>query len=75
MWRNPDQAETPKRVIRTDQLVMMRQYTVLLAMPRVIYSAACHAQSNNDQIYIEVGKLYGQPVKVLSDTGCTGIGV
>ena len=27
---------TPKRVIRTDQLVMIRQYTVLLALPRVM---------------------------------------
>ena len=36
--------ETPKRVIQTDQLVMMRQYTVQLAVPRVM-------------IYIEVGKL------------------
>ena len=31
-----------------------------------IYSAACHAQ-----IYSEVGKLNGRPVKVLRDTGCT----
>ena len=29
-----------------------------------IYSAACHAQSNDGQIYIEVGKLNGWPVKV-----------
>ena len=35
-----------------------------------IYSAACHAQSNDGQIYIEVGKLNGRPVKVLQDTGC-----
>ena len=38
-----------------------------------IYSAACHAQSNDGQIYIGVGKLYGRPVKVLRDTGCTGM--
>ena len=38
-----------------------------------IYSVACCAQSNVGQIYIEVGKLNGQPVKVLRDTGCTGM--
>ena len=38
-----------------------------------IYSAACRAQSNDGQIYIEVGKLNEQPVKVLRDTGCTGM--
>ena len=38
-----------------------------------IYSAACHAQSNDGQIYIEIGKLNGWPVKVLCDTGCTGM--
>ena len=42
---------------------MMRQYTVLL----------CRAQSNDGQIYIEVGKLNGRPVKVLQDTGFTGM--
>ena len=36
-----------------------------------IYSAACCAQSNDGQIYIEVGKLNGRPVKVLRDTECT----
>ena len=61
MWKNPDQVETPKRVIQTDQLVMMRQYTMQLAV------------SNDGQIYIEVGKLNGWPVKVLRDTGCTGM--
>ena len=30
-----------------------------------IYSSACRAQSNDGQIYIEVGKLHGRPVKVL----------
>ena len=30
-----------------------------------IYSAACHAQSNDGQISIGVGKLNGRPVKVL----------
>ena len=38
-----------------------------------IYSAACHAQSNYGQIYFGVGKLNGRPVKVLRDTGCTGM--
>ena len=38
-----------------------------------IYSAACRAQSNDGQIYIEVDKLNGRPVKVLRDTGCTGM--
>ena len=42
---------------------MMRQYTVLL----------CRAQSNDGQTYIEVGKLNGRPVKVLQDTGFTGM--
>ena len=36
------------------------------------HRAACCAQSNDGQIYIEVGKLNGRPVKVLRDTGCTG---
>ena len=53
--------ETPRRVIQTNQLVKMRQYTVQLA------------QSNDGQIYIDVGKLNGWPVKVLRDTGCTGM--
>ena len=39
----------------------------------VVYRAACHAQSNDCQIYIGVGKLNGQPVKVLRDTGRTGM--
>ena len=38
-----------------------------------IYSAACRAQSNDGQIYIEVSKFNGWPVKVLRDTGCKGI--
>ena len=38
-----------------------------------IYSAACRAQSNDGQIYIEVCKLNGRPVKVPQDTGCTGM--
>ena len=38
-----------------------------------IYSAVCCAQSNVGQIYIEVGKLNGRPVKVLRDTGCRGM--
>ena len=30
-----------------------------------MYSAVCRAQSNDGQIYIEIGKLNGLPVKVL----------
>ena len=40
---------------------------------RAVYSAVCHAQSNDGQTYIGVGKLNGRPVKVLRDTGCTGM--
>ena len=40
---------------------------------RAVYSAVCHAQSNDGQTYVGVGKLNGQPVKVLHDTGCTGM--
>ena len=40
---------------------------------RAVYSAVCHAQSNDGQTYIGVGKLNGLPVKVLRDTGCTGM--
>ena len=32
---------------------------------RVVYSAACHAMSNDGQTYIGVGKLNGRLVKVL----------
>ena len=45
----------------------------LTSNDETIYSAACHAQCNGGQIYIEVGKLNGWPVKVLRDTGCTGM--
>ena len=38
---------------------------------RAVYSAVCHAQSNDGQTYMGVGKLNGRPVKVLRDTGCT----
>ena len=38
---------------------------------RAVYSAVCHAKSNDSQTYIGVGKLSGWPVKVLRDTGCT----
>ena len=38
-----------------------------------IYSAACRAQSNYGQIYFGVTKLNGWPVKILRDTGCTGM--
>ena len=36
---------------------------------RAVYSAVCHAQSNDGQTYVGVGKLNGRPVKVLRDTG------
>ena len=45
----------------------------LTSNDEAIYSAACRAQSNDGQIYVEVGKLNGWPVKVLGDTGCTGM--
>ena len=40
---------------------------------RAVYSAVCRAQSNNGQTYVGVGKLNGRLVKVLLDTGCTGM--
>ena len=40
---------------------------------RAVYSAVCRAQSNDGQTYVGVGKLIGRPVKVLRDTGCTGM--
>ena len=40
---------------------------------RAVYSAVCRAQSNDGQTYMGVGKLNGRPVKVLRDTGCTGM--
>ena len=40
---------------------------------RAVYIAVCHAQSNYGQTYLGVGKLNGRPVKVLRDTGCTGM--
>ena len=40
---------------------------------RAVYSAVCRAQSNHGQTYVGVGKLNGRPVKVLRDTGCTGM--
>ena len=46
-----------------------------LSNDEAIYRAACHAQSNESQAYIEIGKLNGRPVKVLRDTGCTGMTV
>ena len=45
----------------------------LTSNDEAIYSAACCAQSNDGQIYIGVGKLNGLPVKILRDTGCTGM--
>ena len=39
---------------------------------RVVYSAVCHAQSNDGQTYVGVRKLNGRRVKVLRDTGYTG---
>ena len=40
---------------------------------RAVYSAVCRAQSNDGQTYMGAGKLNGRPVKVLRDTGCTGM--
>ena len=40
---------------------------------RAVYSAVCCAQSNDGQTYIGLGKLNGRPVKVLRDTGFTGM--
>ena len=40
---------------------------------RAVYSAVCRAQSNDGQTYVGVGKLNARPVKVLRDTGCTGM--
>ena len=40
---------------------------------RAVYCAVCRAQSNDGQTYVGVGKLNGRPVKVLRDTGCTGM--
>ena len=42
---------------------------------RAIYSAVCHAQSNDGQTYryVGVGKFNGRQMKVLRDTGCTGM--
>ena len=40
---------------------------------RAVYSAVCYSQSNDGQTYVGVGKLNGRPVKVLRDTGCTGM--
>ena len=38
---------------------------------RAVYSAVCRA--HDGQTYVGVGKLNGRPVKVLRDTGCTGM--
>ena len=40
---------------------------------RAVYGAVCRAQRNDGQTYVGVGKLHGWPVKVLRDTGCTGM--
>ena len=40
---------------------------------RAVYSAVCRGQSNDGQTYVGLGKLNGWPVKVLRDTGCTGM--
>ena len=45
----------------------------LTSNDEAIYSAVCCAQINDGQIYIGVGKLNGRQVKVLLDTGCTGM--
>ena len=59
--QKPRSRGNSERVNRTDQLVLMRQYTVQLAV----------FQSNDGHIYIEVGKLNGWTVKELQDSGCT----
>ena len=56
--REPDPGEIRRRVVPKD---------------RAVYSAVCRAQSNDLQTYVGVGKLNGWPVKVLRDTGCTGM--
>ena len=40
---------------------------------RGVYNAVCHAQSNDGQTYVGVGKFNGRPVKVLRDIGCSGM--
>ena len=40
---------------------------------RAVYSAVWRTQSNDGQTYIGAGKLNGRLVKVLRDTGCTGM--
>ena len=45
----------------------------LTSNDKAVYSAVCHAQSNDGQTYIVVGKLNGQSVMVLRDTDCTGM--
>ena len=40
---------------------------------RAVYSAVCRAQSNDGKTYVGVGKLNGRPMKILHDTGCTGM--
>ena len=58
MWRDPDQKGNSQK----------NNPSRLTSKDEAIYSAACRAQ-----IYIEVGKLNGRQVKVLRDTGCTGM--
>ena len=38
-----------------------------------VYSAACHTQSNDGHTYIGVDTLNGRSLKVLRDTGCSGM--
>ena len=45
----------------------------LASNDEAVYRAAGCANSNVGQIFIRVGKLNGRPVKVLRDTGCTGM--
>ena len=47
----------------------------LTSSDEAIYSVACCSQSNDGQIYIGEGKLNLRPVKVLRDTGYTGMSV
>ena len=59
----PDPGVIRRRVVPKDRPTVIGQYTVLF----------CRAQSNDGQTYVGVGKLNGRPVKVLRDTGCTGM--
>ena len=54
------------------QLFFLKKPFLVLSTA-TIDNAVCRAQSNDGQIYVGVGKLNGRPVKILRDTGCTGM--